>query len=289
MTPSTADVRLRLSFFPSAYSTAPNQRLVSIEALRARLTAHPVRAGVRDKLALPAFSPATYASGATRSNDLVLALTCLVFDLDEPGANPCAAPWDDHLQFVYSTWSHTEAAPRLRRVIPLARPVPAHAWPHAWKRAVRFEPGADSSCKDLSRLYLLPARPHADAPVVAQVCHGPVFDLLPHIPPEPSQPSRPAPRVRPALSVPARIFRRVVSARFATDPASRERAATALGARIVGSGQSRRAERVACPDCGRSSAWFWLAPERQTRAHCQHRNGCGWSGPLVDLLEGRAA
>ncbi|MCB9796517.1 MAG: hypothetical protein H6741_27790 [Alphaproteobacteria bacterium] len=250
-----------------------------------RLTTHPPRPDVKDKRTLPAFSPTRLTEGATRGNDAVLEVSCLVFDLDEPGQVESLLPWTGCLWVEHSTWSHTPEAPKLRWVIPLARPIPVADWARAWTWAARHVPGADRVCKDASRLFLLPARPYNDAPVVARVEEGPLFDLLPNVPPE----SSPAVvQRRPRLTVPARLVASAAKRRLAKDPDSRRRAAEHLGARVVGARDSQRAEGIPCPACGRSSAWFWLAPQRQTRAHCNHQNSCAWSGPLEELLTGLA-
>jgi hypothetical protein len=68
------------------------------------------------------------------------------------------------------------------------------------------------------------------------------------------------------------------------EPEVRREVADRLGATVRGAGDSERAEGLACPACGRPSAWFLLAPHRATRARCKHRTSCGWTGPLTDLL-----
>jgi hypothetical protein len=87
----------------------------------------------------------------------------------------------------------------------------------------------------------------------------------------------------------ARLLEAAVRGRLLTDPASRERAAIEAGAQLAGVDAERRATGIVCPACGRASVWFYLAPTRLRRARCNHRESCGWTGGVDELLVGRAA
>lgn len=91
------------------------------------------------------------------------------------------------------------------------------------------------------------------------------------------------------LPVPYRLRDRAIGVRLASDPASRERIAAEVGAELAGSGDDRRAVHAPCPACGQQSAWFYLSPSRLRRARCNHRNTCGWTGTLDELLVRGAA
>ena len=91
------------------------------------------------------------------------------------------------------------------------------------------------------------------------------------------------PKVRPlrrAVRLPGPAADRLRSRRLRSDPTTREAAAQELGARISGD----RATRILCPSCQRLDVYFFIQPEKQVRAYCNHRNSCGWAGHLDELL-----
>lgn len=276
--PSTT---LALSTFDNAWDTAPKVRSTTVAGLVGALTRFP-QIPTTNKLALPAWSPARFAPGRPRCAEAVLDLSCLVLDYDQGAPDAALSAWVGLIAVAHSTWSHTEASPRFRVVVPLARPIPAARWARAWAWAITRAPEADVACKDASRLYFRPAVPSADAPRFSRVQVGDLLDLLSLLPegPEPA----PAAALRPPLVVPARLRRHAIDVRLAHDPASRERVASEVGASLAGEGCHRRASGVTCPACGRASVWFYLSPERLRRARCNHRNTCGWTGPLDELL-----
>lgn len=280
MTPSMSDVRLPITFFANSFETRPRPSKPLVDELVQVLTTFSLHPALKQKHLLPAWSPATF-SGARRASVAVRFLSCLVFDLDEAGSPPIQPPWAENLWVVHSTWSHRAAAPRLRLVVPLARPVQAALWAHAWDWVAAFVPGLDRKCKDPGRMYYLPAVPSLDCPRHHEVHPGELFDLLAVLPPPPPpRTNRPRRRVK----VPARCVTELAIERYRTDPGTRQRAAVMLGAKIAGTGDGVRAEDIACPGCGRPSAWFWLSPTQQTRVYCQHRESCGWTGELILLV-----
>ena len=68
-------------------------------------------------------------------------------------------------------------------------------------------------------------------------------------------------------------------------PHGRRQAGMMLGGKDSGAA----IKRVKCPDCGRLSVWWAIAPERCGAAMCDHRNSCGWSGSIVKLLKDAGA
>jgi hypothetical protein len=281
--PSAPAPTLNLSVFDHARDAAPKPRACTVEALVQALTRFPLN-DTANKLGLPAWSPARFAPGRTRSTDAVIDLSCLVLDHDAGDPVAALAAWSGLIAVAHSTWSHTEDAPRFRVVVPLARPIPADRWAVAWSWASERAPEADRSCKDASRLYFRPAVPSPDAPRFARVQSGDLLDLLPLLPPPPAPAPAPARADRVTLVVPARLRQHAVAVRLSRDPWSRERVAAELGATLSGEGDRRRASGVACPACARASVWFFLAPSRQHRARCNHRNSCGWVGRLDELM-----
>ncbi len=77
--------------------------------------------------------------------------------------------------------------------------------------------------------------------------------------------------------------RRALRLALDTDPQARERAGEALGGRV----RAGCVKRVLCPGCGRASVWWALRPDTCGAAMCDHRNSCGWAGPIWKMLEGR--
>ena len=220
--------------------TARAQSADLADALRRR--AEPMRATVRRqaKAALPCWSPAVYAAGATRGAEGVIALSALVLDHDDGlSIDEALRPWTDWPLLLHTSWSHRPERPRFRIVLPLERPVPAWAWPRAWRWASeRACHHIDPACKDPARLWLLPAIPSRDASFETRV-HDPGGELLgldwERLPPAPGT----APRVFPSREAAPANVRRLLR----TSREHRERAARMLNARLTG----RRAEDVKCP------------------------------------------
>ena len=244
----------------------------------------------RTKTFLPCWSPVRCHPAATRGIPAVEAVTCLVLDYDDgTGVEEAVAPWLDWPLAVATTWSHTAEHPRFRVSLVLDRPVPAEAWPRAWRWAAQHAAGAvDPACKDPSRLYLLPALRSPASPS-QRFLHDPGghllaidWERLPEAAPE-DRASLPAfaPRCDTGGQPPADAARRRARAVFVRDEAARRRAADFLHAEVAG----RRAQRIRCPACARPSVWFWLVPGRLNTAACQHKQSCGWWGHLDELLD----
>jgi hypothetical protein len=242
----------------------------------------------RTKVALPCWSPARCFPASTRGILAVDVVTCLVLDYDDGTTLDAAlVPWLDWPLLAATTWSHTDDHPRFRVALVLETPVPAAAWPDVWTWAAERAVGAvDPACKDPSRLYLLPAVRGDDSPY-RRIEHDPGGHLLgvagctSSRAPSPTKPtpSKQAAGARP----PADAARRAARDVFRVDEDARRRAADWLGAEVT----PRRAHRVPCPDCGRPSVWFWLAPGALASAQCHHRQSCGWWGHLDELLDAR--
>lgn len=141
----------------------------------ARLEADARREAKRD---LRLWSPAVYRAGAERGGDGVLAISALVLDFDHlADPDDVRAAWEPWFHVVHTTWSHTEAAPRVRLVVPLARLVDAEDQPAAWAWAAARAGGrADPAGKGLASTFALPAVPSRDSPREAWVNAGPVLD-----------------------------------------------------------------------------------------------------------------
>jgi hypothetical protein len=171
-----------IALFAGIDRTAVQRRLVSLDELRRLLNRFQV---LDDKRRGRCWSPTKYADGASsRGNAGVVAVSCLVFDLDR------VPPDQERLEGVYwlghTTHSHTPQAPRWRLIIPLSEPVPAAQWGDVWRRArAALCPEADPQCKDASRAYWLPS--HNGGVSAKATCHdGPLLDVaaLPELPVE---------------------------------------------------------------------------------------------------------
>ena len=188
---------------------------------------------------------------------------------------------------LYTTWRHTREAHRFRLVFPLSRDVNATEFRLLWALlAKRLVTGADPQTKDLARALFLPAiRPDGGRALAKAWTEAPLLDPDAELGEALALvgPGRRAPLrrwVRP-VELPMDEARRLARRRLSTEPEVRERAAAFLGARV----HARRAEAIVCPACGRASVWFWVEPGRMAGARCNHRNSCGWFGPLDQLLD----
>ena len=115
---------------------------------------------VADK-AGPAWSPAVYPPGATRSSLAVASISVLVIDIDHTTMSVLegvCARMADYRVLVHSTYSHDESNVSVRIVVDLTRDVLPAEWA-AFRAAVQAEyqiPG-DPQTKDLARLYFRPS------------------------------------------------------------------------------------------------------------------------------------
>lgn len=113
------------------------------------------------------WAPVQVASTSSRTNDSVLAISCMVLDFD-CGLEPEAALGpilDRGLAYVaHTSHSHTMEHPKFRVVVPFSRAVPGAEWPEVWSWAhSRLGPQSDVSCKNPARVYFLPSSPAENA------------------------------------------------------------------------------------------------------------------------------
>ena len=143
-----------ISTFTNTWDVAPKRVQCTVGGLLRALSTFPVLP-VADKRALPAWSPAIFATGASRRADAVLEVGCLVLDVDAGDPDAAFDAWPGLIALMHTTWSHHPGAPRYRLVLPLARPVPAARWGQAWAwaaakstgptRRARTRPGCTSA------------------------------------------------------------------------------------------------------------------------------------------------
>lgn len=229
--------------------------------------ATPIRIDVEDKLQCPAWSPASYRQGCpARTARAVLAVSCLVLDYDYGSSlDEMQAPWRDWPHVLHTSWSHTDRSPKARVIVPLEVPISGEDWARAWRWAHARDSRIDPACKDPSRIYFVPVdRPQFEARIWKEPIRFLRIDL-----PDPDPPPR---------RIPPDPYMRTAD-RLKEDPDLRTAHGLALGGRVVGD----RIEGVLCPQCGRGSIWWPIAPIRNPRALCSHRRSCGWSGWLDTL------
>mgnify|MGYP003145788435 CR=1 FL=1 len=117
------------------------------------------------KKKLTCWSPALYPEGKTRANDNVGLISAVVFDYDHPKWS--AERLRSHLVdmglafALYTTWSHTDDAPRYRVIVFLSRPLRRREFSVVRERVLEligYTEGVDTGCNDLSRHYVVPIR-----------------------------------------------------------------------------------------------------------------------------------
>ena len=237
----------------------------------------------------PLWAPHRLRSGQTRSTAAVLDVWALVLDYDEGQTlEDALALWPDAEAMAYTTWSHTDQAPRCRLVLPLRYPIAGSIWSAVHADVVR---AADPACKDPGRAYYLPAV-GAGGPHRTLYRRGDWLDLRTDAEAaEARQAEQEAARaahiaaVRQRMRAPYRpeALRSELAQQLRTDPAARQRVADLVGARVVGD----RARHAPCPACGRRSVWWQLQPDGTAGwARCNHQSSCGWAGSLQELTKG---
>lgn len=129
-----------------------------------------------------AWSPVSYRPGTTRGKTNVDQVHVLVLDVDHT-----VLPLDllEGLEYVaHTTFSHTEADPRWRVVLPLSEPIAGRDWPAFWLKAnAHFGGCVDPATKDSSRIFYLPSCQPGGVHEVRQQ-HGAFLDptSLPEVP-----------------------------------------------------------------------------------------------------------
>ncbi len=237
----------------------------------------------------PLWAPHVIRQGGRRCAAHTLEVTALVLDYDDGvDVRTALARWEPYRAVAYTTWSHTPDAPRCRLVLPLKSPVTGSVWSAVY-RAQR-DAGSDGACCDPSRAYYVPSLGVGGPHQSSRRLHGPLLDLT-DVANETERARVAAEAERKARAERARREVAEVYARadgvsgenrrlLRDDPTAREDLALALGADIRDNGVSRKARRVPCPACGRPAVWWAI---EKGWAKCNHRNSCGWEGPLHQL------
>ena len=251
------------------YDTQPVRRQTTWEKLTAALSTRRVRPGSKEDV--PGWSPIDVREGHTRSLAAVLSVFALVLDYDGTvtldQARETWAPWG---HVGHTTW---QGPPRCRVVVPLAEPCPAELWQGVYDWAKHRDDRIDKKTSDASRFWYQPATPSPSVPFAAWVHEGPPLQL--------DYPRLVAPRSpRKPLQWKTGAGARRLAVRRLDHPDARRAAADYLRAAINPNGTAKGA---LCPSCGRPSIWW--AVEQPGPAVCNHRDSCGWVGPLSRVLD----
>lgn len=283
-----------MAFFQNLRSSRPLQRDVTWSKLSARLLV-PTH-GIKAKAECPLWSPARWPSDADRRlGRLVESICALVLDYDGTRTiDEARERWAGHEALVHTTWSHTEAEPRLRVVLPLAKPIKAGIWSAVYRASVEADGGAaDAACCDPGRVYLLPAL-GPSSEFEAEAWPGDRLDLselaeelnvLTHkvwLQRYGDQKHR---TPKPVWTYTDGRRRYVMRNKIEQDPDVRENLGRAWGGKVIERPGGSVVTGLPCPACDRPSAWFFVDPSTWRGAACQHRQTCGFSGPVWYLSE----
>lgn len=154
---------MRLSVFDGARDNLPKAVECTWDFVTQLLGPH--RYNFTEKLAVPAFSPASYQPGATRATRNVVDLSLFVADVDHVSHGVAVETLRrvhaaSLASVAYSTWSHAGDPWRFRVVNPLSRPVTPQEWPQFWATMNAAYGGVcDPKCVDPARLYFGPYAP----------------------------------------------------------------------------------------------------------------------------------
>lgn len=174
---TTDQLELSIALTPHAMAKGwKTTETLSWSQLVARLMDH----DYRDEKDGPLWAPVVVADRARRTNESVVAVTCMVLDYD------CGVDLDEALVPIidaglacvaHSSHRHSPDHPKFRLVVPFSRPVPAAEWPEVWEVLhAMLGPRSDVACKNASRIYYLPSCPAGSAfdAVVHEIAGQPI-------------------------------------------------------------------------------------------------------------------
>ena len=290
-------MKVSVAYYRSTFEARdPKQLSLSWAALvrdMARFRPHHGSKDFRLRVA-PLWSPVKLRE-PRRLSSAVVEVSCLVLDYDDEAAltvPQALARWDGFERCAYTTWSHSDEAPRCRVVLPLQRPVPGHLWADLYRSILADQGrGADPQCCDPSRAYYLPAV-GSGGPHSADRRAGDWLDLLDRAKAIADQRARReairaqqraqrAAQARARLQAPADMDRELRRA-LGDDRDARRALAERCGAELFEGPRGTIARRLSCPSCGRAAVWFAI---NRGGAQCNHRVSCGWTGHVHDYAQ----
>jgi hypothetical protein len=273
--------RFWVSVYDNLYRTSADMQHLDEAALVALLTRPGEAFRVWDKGCLPMWSP-VHLDPPSRKKAHVQAASCLVLDYDDGSTIEQAhLTWCQWFHVLHTSWSHKHEGHRFRVVLPFDRDVSPEEYVTIWRWAeAHCERTIDRACKDISRAWALPVTDLEDrehqARFSAEVASGPYLQpdrVLTWAPPAPVKPRRRAMTHEEKLS-----YRKYRGAHLL--PEQRAELGHALGGVV----NEECVKMVECPRCRQATVWWWLDPDRQVNAYCNHRKTCGWRGPVAALL-----
>jgi len=142
----------RAVMFESIRHNRPHQMAGSWAQLSCRLC---IRRQSHNKEDRALWSPVIYQPGTTRGNRNVIAVTCLVVDMDGEAFDHARL---DGLEWLaYTTWSHRPNDEHWHLVLPLRHAVPVEYWDRVWLSLhQRLNVVGDPATKDPARIFYLP-------------------------------------------------------------------------------------------------------------------------------------
>lgn len=157
VTPTLEQLTFQISEFSNSRDNHPKPKTYSWDSF---CKAYSVNVEQRQKDG-QAWSPASYAEGATRKKEHVQHVSMAVIDADNGTPISTVMQRLEGIAFLaHSSYSHTAELPKYRVIIPFAKPVTADQWPEIWLRVNQHVGGCnDPATKDASRLYYKPAHP----------------------------------------------------------------------------------------------------------------------------------
>lgn len=148
--PESDDVRAVC--FDSIRHNHPYQFAGSWAQLQARLC---IRRETERKEERALWSPVVYRPNTTRGNRNVIAVTCLVVDMDGEAFD--YAKLDGLEWMAYTTWSHRPHDQHWHLVLPLKHAVPVEYWGRVWLSLhERLNVVGDPATKDPARIFYMP-------------------------------------------------------------------------------------------------------------------------------------
>ncbi|CAG9239461.1 hypothetical protein BCAR13_890042 [Paraburkholderia caribensis] len=152
------EVGISFASFASMTTTQPRMDTLPLALFLAMFEQRPV---IANKHGGKLWSPTIYAADASRKSANVEAITALVIDVDDGTPFVDLVVRLEPFRYVmHTSYSHTNAHPKYRIVLPLDAPVPTSEWSNAWQRMSLLVDGhADPATKDPARMYFLPSMP----------------------------------------------------------------------------------------------------------------------------------
>lgn len=189
---------MRISFFRHFEDNAPRHEDHTWESFCAKVIGPKHKLAPREKEKCPLFSPAEFEPGAVRNKNYVARVHLAVLDYDHRTVDELEilrSAAAHYRSVLYSSYNHLNdedpvvaakcakhgcpgGCMRVRLVYDLSRPVEPAEWLGFWQRLTSLIPiEVDQTCKDESRMYVLPYTPHLERAILVFNHDAPVLDV----------------------------------------------------------------------------------------------------------------